>query len=154
MKITARNEWTSSPIHLRNAAISLFEKTFIIPAGQNQFIQENIFSSAPVRQDTVAMNTTSAFSGSNAENALWYQHFVLRQIRALWGGQSIVDFVVADNWRPYVTTMKSMNFQDDIHSIPIDKFKDYYVLVVHLTSMQDATEKCFYWQLVGEPLRL
>ena len=47
-----------------------------------------------------------------------------------------------------------MNFQDDIPSIPIDDFKDHYVLVFDLTSMQDATEKCHYPELVGEPLRL
>ena len=50
--------------------------------------------------------------------------------------------------------MKAMNFQDDIPSIPIDNFKDHYVLVYDLTSMQDATENCHYPELVGEPLRL
>ena len=50
--------------------------------------------------------------------------------------------------------MKAMNFQDDILSIPIDDFKDRYVLVFGLTSMQDSTEKCHYPELVGEPLRL
>ena len=50
--------------------------------------------------------------------------------------------------------MKAMNFQDDIPSIPIDAFKDQYVLVFDLTSMQDATENCHYPELVGEPLRL
>ena len=50
--------------------------------------------------------------------------------------------------------MKAMNFQDDIPSIPIENFKDHYVLVFHLTSMQDATENCHYPELVGEPLRL
>ena len=50
--------------------------------------------------------------------------------------------------------MKAMNFQDDIPSIPIDDFKDHYVLVFELTSMQDATENCHYPELVGEPLRL
>ena len=47
-----------------------------------------------------------------------------------------------------------MNFQDHIPSIPIDNFKDHYVLVLDLTSMQDATENCHYPELVGEPLRL
>ena len=61
---------------------------------------------------------------------------------------------MADNFRLYVTTMKAMNFQDDIPSIPIDDFKDHYVLVFDLTSMQDATEKWYYPELVGEPLRL
>ena len=35
-----------------------------------------------------------------------------------------------------------MNFQKDIISIPIDSFKNHYVLVFNLTSMEDATEKC------------
>ena len=50
--------------------------------------------------------------------------------------------------------MKAMKFQDDIPSIPIDDFKDHFVLVCDLTSMQDATENCHYPELVGEPLRL
>ena len=50
--------------------------------------------------------------------------------------------------------MKAMVFQDDIPSIPIDEFKDHYVRVSDLTSMQDATENCHYTELVGEPLRL
>ena len=43
---------------------------------------------------------------------------------------------------------------NDIPSIPIDNFKDHYVLVFDLTSMQDATENCLNPVLVGEPLRL
>ena len=51
-------------------------------------------------------------------------------------------------------SIKAMNFQDDIPSIPIDDFKDHFVLEFDLTSMQDATENCHYLELVGEPLRL
>ena len=129
-------------------------KTFIIPARQNQFLQENIFNNAPLRWIAIAMNTNSAFTGSYTENPIWYQQFGLRQIRILKGGQPIVDFDAADNCRLYVTTMKAMNFQDDIPSIPIDNFNDHYVLLFDLTSMQDATENCHYPELVGEPLRL
>ena len=43
-------------------------KTFIIPARQNQFIQENIFNKAPVRRIAIAMDTNSAFTGSLTEN--------------------------------------------------------------------------------------
>ena len=71
------------------------------------------------------MNTNSAFTGFYTENPFWYQQFVLRQIRILRGGQPIVDFDAADNCRLYVTTMKAMNFQDDMPSIPIDNFKDH-----------------------------
>ena len=137
-----------------NKYLETLAKTFIIPARQNQFIQENIFNNAPIRRIVFAMNTNSAFTGSLTENPFWYQQFDLRQIRILRGGQPIVDFDTADNCRLYVTTMKAMNFQDDNPSIPIDDFKDRYVLVFDLTSMQDATENCHYPELVGEPLRL
>ena len=129
-------------------------KTFIIPAIQNQFIQENIFNNAPVRRIALKMNTNSAFTGSYTENPFWCQHFDLRQIRILRGGQLIVDFDDADNCRLFVTTMKAMNIQVDIPSIPFLNFNDHYVLVFDLTSKQDATENCQYPALVGEPLRL
>ena len=129
-------------------------KTFITPARQNQFIQENLFNNAPVRRIAIAMNTSSAFTRPYTENPFWYQQFELRQIRILRRGQPIVDFDAADNCRLCVTTWKAMNFQDDNPSIPIDNFKDHYVLVFDLTSMQDATKNCHYPELVGEPLRL
>ena len=129
-------------------------KTFIVPARKNQFIQENIPNKAPIRRVAIAMNTNSAFTGSFTENPFWYQQFDLRQIRILRGGQPIVGFDTADSCRLYVTTMKAMNLHDDIPSTPIDDFKDHYVLVFDLTSMQDATENCHYPELVGEPLRL
>ena len=130
-------------------------KTFIIPARQNQFIQEDIFNNAPIRRVAIAMNTNSAFTGFFVtENPFWYQQFDLTQIRILRGRQPFVDFDTADNCRLYVTTIKAMNFQDDIPSIPLDDFKDHYVLVFDLTSMQDATENCHYPEFVGEPLRL
>ena len=50
--------------------------------------------------------------------------------------------------------MKAMNFQDDIHSFPIDNFKDHCVLKFDLAPMQDATENCHYPELVQKPLRL
>ena len=128
--------------------------TFIIPARQNQFIQENIFNNAPVCRIAIAMNTNSAFTGFYTENPFWYQQFDLRQIKMLRGGQPIVDFDAADKCRLYVTTMKAKDFQDDIPSIPIDNFKDHYVIMFDLISMQDATKNCHYPELVGEPLSL
>ena len=65
-------------------------KTFILPARQNQFIQENIFSIAPIRRIAIAMNTNSAFTGSFTENPFWYQHFDLRQIRILRGDSQLL----------------------------------------------------------------
>ena len=129
-------------------------KTFIIPARQNQFIQEIIFNNATVRRVASAKNTNSAFTGWYNENPFWYQQFDLRQIRILRECHSSVDVEAANNCRLYVTTMKSMKFQDAIPSVQVDNIKDHYELVFDLTSMQDTIETCIYPQLIGEPLRL
>ena len=100
------------------------------------------------------MKTNSAFTGSHTENPFWYQQFDLRQLRILRGSQPMADFDAADNCRLYVTAMKVMNFQDDIPSIPIDNFKDHYVLVFDLTSLQDDNEKRHDQETIGQPLRL
>ena len=129
-------------------------KTFIILARQNQLNRENIFNKAPNRRIAIAMNTNSAFTQSHIENPFWYQQFDLWQIRTIKAGQQIVNFDAADNCRLYVSTMKAMNYRDDIPSTPIDNFKDHHLLVFDLISMQDATESSHYPELVGEPLRL
>ena len=53
-------------------------KIFIIPAQQNQLIQENIFNDAPIRRVAIAMNKNSAFTGTFTENPFWYQQFALK----------------------------------------------------------------------------
>ena len=134
--------------------LEILAKTVIIPATQNQFIQENILNNAPVRRIAIAMNTNSAVTGSYSEKSLRYQQVDLRQNRLLRRGQPIVDFGAADNCRLYVTTKNAMIFQHDIPSISNDNFEDHYVLAFDLTSQQDATENCQHLELVGEPLRL
>ena len=100
------------------------------------------FSNAPVRRIAIAVNTNSASTGSYTENPFWYQQFDLRQIGILRGGKPIVEFDAANNCRLYLNRMKAMNFWDDIPSIPIDSFKDYYMIVFDLTSLQNINEKC------------
>ena len=81
-------------------------KTFIIPARQNQFFQENIVNNAPIRRIAIAMNTNSAFTGSSTKKSFWYQQFDLRQFRILRGGRPIVGFDTADSCRLYVLPWK------------------------------------------------
>ena len=129
-------------------------KTYIIPARQTQFFQENVFNNPPIRPIAKAMNSKSAFTGSFAQNPFWYQQFHLRDIIIFRGGQLIVHHDTTDNCRLYIITIQAMIFQEDIPSIPIHNFKAHYVPVLDLTSMQDATEHCHYPKLIGEPLRL
>ena len=60
--------------------IETIARTFIIPSGQNQFIQENVFNNAPTRRVAIAMNTNSAFTGYFQENPFHYQKFGLREL--------------------------------------------------------------------------
>ena len=115
-------------------------KIFISPARQNQFIKENISNNAPVCWIANAMNTNSAFTGSPTENPFWYQQIDLRQIRISTVGQPFVNFDAAENCRSFVTIMKAKNFPDANPSILIDNFKNHYVLVFALTSVQDAAK--------------
>ena len=50
--------------------------------------------------------------------------------------------------------MSSICDYHESNELPIDDFKEHYVLVFDLTSMQNATENFHYPELVGEPLRL
>ena len=124
-------------------------KTLITPARQHQFIQQNIINNAPIGRIAIAVNSNSAFTGSFAENPFWYQQFNLRDIRIARGRQPIVHHDTTYICRLYVTTMKAMNFQDDVPSMPVDNFKDHYVLVFDLTSVQHAIERCHYPELIG-----
>ena len=129
-------------------------RTFIIPSRQNQFIQEDVFNNAPIRRIAVAMNTNSAVAGSFYENPFNYQQFHLRELRIIRGGRAIISLDTTSPCRPYVTTMKAMQFNEDFPALPMEHFQNHYILVFDLTSLQDAAEHLHYPELSGESLRL
>ena len=116
-------------------------RTFIIPSRQNQFIKENVFKNAPIRRVAVALNTNSAVAGSFPENPCSYQQFHLRELRIIRGGRAIVSIDTTSPCRPYVTTMKAMQFKEDFPALPTEDFQNHYILVFDLTSLQDAAEQ-------------
>ena len=124
-------------------------RTFIIPSGQNQFIQENVFNNAPIRRISIAMNTNSAFTGHFQENPFHYQKFGLRELRIVRGGRARVSADTTNDCRAYVTTMKAMNFSEEIPALPNNLFQNHYVLVFDLTSLEDAGENIHYPELSG-----
>ena len=129
-------------------------QTFIIPSGQNQFIQENVFNNTPIRRIAIAMNTNSPFTGHFQENPFLYRKFGLRELRIVRGGRAVVSIDTTNNCRAFVTTMKARNFDEEIPALPNDFFTDHYVLVFDLTSLQDAGENVHYPELSGESVRL
>ena len=121
------------------------EKTLIIPARQRPVCSKNILNNVPVRRNAIAMNKNFTFTGSVTKNPFRYQPFKLRPFRIFRGCHPNVNVDAAENCRLDITTIKAMNVQDDVPSIPIDNFKDQFVLWFDLVSMQDATENCPYW---------
>ena len=78
------------------------------------YISNNFKEATSEYKGVLQLEGYSAFTGSYTGNPFCYQFFGLRQIRNLRGGQPIVDFDAADNCRLYVTTMKAINFQEDV----------------------------------------
>lgn len=132
----------------------ILPKTFIIPKGQNQFIQENIFNNAPIRRLAIGMNTNSAFAGAKDKNPFHYQKLGLRQVKIFRSSQVIVDLDCVNNARAYVTTMRALKFDEDGPSIPVSEFDNHYVLVFDLTSTQEANLQMYYPDVVAASLRL
>ena len=128
-------------------------RTFIILSRQNQFIQENVFNNAPIKKIAVAINTISAVARSFYKNPFNYEQFHLRELRIIRGGRTIISLETS-LCRPYVTTMKAMQFNEDYPSLPMEDFQNHYILVFDVTSLQDAAEQLHYPELSGESLRL
>ena len=112
-------------------------RTFIIPSRQNQFIQKQVFNNAPIRRIAVARNTNSAVAGYFHENLFSYQHFHLRELRSIRGGRAFISLDTTSHCRPYVTTMKAMQFNEDFLALLIEDFQNYFILVFDLTSLHN-----------------
>ena len=100
------------------------------------------------------MNTNSAAAGSFHENPFNYQQFHLKELRIIRGGRAIISLDTTSPCRTYVTTMKTMQFNEDFPALPLEDFKNHYTLVFDLTSLQDASEHLHYPELSGENLGL
>ena len=100
------------------------------------------------------MNTNSAVAGSIFENPFSYQQFHLRELRIVRGGRAIVSIDTTFPCRPYVTTMKARQFNQDFPALSMKEFQNHYILVFDLTSLRDAAEELHYPEFKGESLRL
>ena len=59
------------------------------------------------------MNTNSAVAGSFHENHFNYQQFFLGELRVIWGGRAFISLGTTSPCRPYVTTTKAMQLNED-----------------------------------------
>ena len=127
---------------------------FTIPSGQREFIQEMFLKRIPIRGMAITMKTYSALTGHLLENLFNYQKFGLRGDRFICGGRAIISIDTTNDCRAYVTTMKSMNLNEEIHALSNHHFQNQYVLVLDLTSFQDTGENIHCPELSGESIQL
>ena len=81
-----------------------------------------------------------SFTELYTEKPFWYQQIDIRQTRVLKSGRPNVDYEAGEKFCLHVTTMKAINFQFDIHSIPVDKFKNQYKQGFDSNSKQNHSE--------------
>ena len=86
---------------------------FNIHARQNHFIQENIFSDAPVGPIAIAMNTNSAFIDCTIKVRSRINNFISDNLEDWEVVRQKQTLMRPFKSRFYVTPMKAMNFQDD-----------------------------------------
>ena len=146
-----------STLAVEPARYNYFEqipKTYIIPRGQNQFIQENVFNNGPIRSFGIVMNENSAFTGDKKENPFHFQKFGLREIRIVRGNQTIVEMNCVNDFRPYITTMEALKFKEDGPNVKLEDYQNHYLLFFDLTSMQESNVELYYPDIVASGLRL
>ena len=120
-------------------------KEFTVPATMKPARSETNKMEPPVDFITIAKKISSAFIVSFTANLFWCQQFDLRQIRILRRNRL---FLVTMIRLLHVSTEKK--FQRFSHpSIPIDIFKNQYVLVFKLASITFLTEISEHWEIVG-----
>ena len=61
--------------------IEMMNKSFIIEAGQNSFVEENIFGTDPVARVTLCLANNEQFRGTRDSDASPYQPFGLQRLK-------------------------------------------------------------------------
>ena len=95
-----------------------------------------------------------AVAGSFHKKLFNYQQFHLKELRTIRGGRAVISLDTTSPCRPYVTTMKAKQSNKDFPALPMEDFRNHYILVFDLTSLQDAAEQLHYPEFSGESLRI
>ena len=123
--------------------IESLNKSFIIQAGQNFFVKENIFGSEPVRRLTLCMVRNKFFRGSTIEcTPFHYKKFQLSKIEIERGNGVPIAGTPIDttkNTRLFYNTICALGFTKGGNGIEMNDFEEnHYFLVFDLTSSREA----------------
>ena len=122
--------------------IESLNKSFIIQAGQNYFVQENIFGTEPVRRLTLCMVRNKFFGGSIDCTPFQYKKFQLSKTEFRRGNGVPIAGTPIDttkNTRLLCNTICAFGFTKSGNGIKMSDFEEnHYLLVFDLTSSRAA----------------
>ena len=141
VKVSIERALTKSPAVY--PYIESLNKSFIIQAGQNCFVKENIFGTEPVRRLTLCMVRNKFFRGSTIEcTPFQYKKFQLSKIEIQRGNGVPIAGTPIDttkNTRLFYNTICALGFTKGGNGIEMNDFEEnHYFLVFDLTSSREA----------------
>ena len=123
--------------------IEILNKSFIIQAGQNCFVNENVFGTEPIRRLTLCMVKISLFQSTALKYWPFYQKFNLQRVQIQRGNGvplAGTPMDTSNNIRLYCNTITSPGFIKNRNGIKLDDFEDnLFFLAFDLTSTEEAS---------------
>ena len=140
--------------------IESLNKSFIIQAGQNCFIKENVFGTEPIRRLTLCMVKNSLFRSTPLNHSPFpYQKFGVQRVEIQRGNGVPLTGTPLDrsnNVRLYYNTITALGFTKSGNGIRLEDFEDnHFILVFDLTSTEEASKNLtLFPELTGSSLTL
>lgn len=136
--------------------------TYSIPAGQQSYIKENLFTDLSPKMIMIAMVDNDAFNGDLKKNPFNFQHYGLTKLALFRDGKSIPGFAMEPDFtnnfylRSYVQTMTAFKYwnTDKTNGLrPEEWANGYTIYAFDLTPEKDVSSDCQHAHL-GKNLRL
>ena len=141
-------------------SIESLNKNFIIQAGQNWFIKENVSGMEPIRRLTSSMVKNSLFRSKPLNHSPFsYQKLGVHRVEIQRGnGVPLAETPLdtSNNVRLYYNTITALGFTKNGNGIRLEVFEDnLFILVFDLTSTEEASKNFILFpELTGSNLTL
>ena len=135
-------------------------KSLIVQAGQNCFVNENIFGTEPIRRLTLCMVRNRIFRGTTlASTPFRYKKFSLQKVELQRGNGLPIAGTPLDTTktsRLYYNVITALGFERIGNEITLDEYEDnHFFLVFDLTSTREANKSLtLFPELTGVGLTL
>ena len=121
--------------------IESLNKSFIIQAGQNSFIKENVFGTEPIRRITLCVVKNSLFRSTPLNHSPFsYQKFGVQRVEIQRGNGvplAGTPLDTSNNVRLYNNTITALGFTKSGNGIRLEDFEDnHFILGFDLTSTE------------------